>query len=33
MNIDTCEVKMQLGNEFFKEALVILDYVCQIAQY
>jgi hypothetical protein len=33
MNINTCEVKVQLGNEFFKEALAILDYACPIAQY
>jgi hypothetical protein len=32
MNINTCEVKVQLGNECFKEALVILDYACPIAQ-
>jgi hypothetical protein len=33
MNIDTCEVKVQLGNDFLKEALVILDHACPIAQY
>ncbi len=32
MNINTCEVKVQLGNECFKEALVILDYACPVAQ-
>lgn len=33
MNIDTCEVKVQLDNDFFKETLVSLDYACSIAQY